>query len=218
MLYLCMDMFQNPLLLSFFQQCWELLNGWDTWLFLQLNQVWTHPFLDAVFPWWRESNTWIPVYLFFILLAAFNFKEKALPWILFAVITVVLTDQISSSLLKPWVARPRPCQEPGLVGQVRLLLNGCSGAFSFTSSHATNHFGFAMFIYMTTRHLLRYAGKVLFWWAASICYAQVYVGVHYPLDVLCGALLGCGIGYGTASFFNSKTPLPTFMSAQSHPS
>lgn len=197
-------MLHNLLLISFFQRLWSWLNQWDTWLFLKVNTVWTNSFLDDVFPWWRNANTWIPLYLFLVLLALMNFKQKAIPWILFAVITVVLTDQASSTLLKHWVARPRPCREDFLAGQMRLLLDGCSGGYSFTSSHAANHFGFAMFVYMSTMHVCKKWGWLFFLWAATISYGQVYVGVHYPLDVLCGGLLGCGIGYATASFFNKK--------------
>ncbi len=197
-------MLHNLLLISFFQRLWSWLSQWDTWLFLKVNTAWTNSFLDDVFPWWRNANTWIPLYLFLVLLALMNFKQKAIPWILFAVITVVLTDQASSTLLKHWVARPRPCREDFLVGQMRLLLDGCSGGYSFTSSHAANHFGFAMFVYMSTMHVCKKWGWLFFLWAATISYGQVYVGVHYPLDVLCGGLLGCGIGYATASFFNKK--------------
>ena len=203
-------MSHDLLLLNTFQKIWQQLNQWDTELFLQINTRWTNGFLDSVFPWWRDANTWIPLYLFLIVFALMNFKQKALPWILFAVITVVLTDQVSSTLLKNWVARPRPCQEGALLGQMRLLLSGCSGGYSFTSSHATNHFGFAMFVYLTMRPILKKWGKVFFIWAATISYGQVYVGVHYPIDVLCGGLLGCGLGYVTASFFNKRIGLPSF--------
>ena len=203
-------MLHDLLLLSTFQKIWQQLNQWDTELFLQINTRWTNGFLDSVFPWWRDANTWIPLYLFLIVFALMNFKQKALPWILFAVITVVLTDQVSSTLLKNWVVRPRPCQEGALLGQMRLLLIGCSGGYSFTSSHATNHFGFAMFVYLTMRPILKKWDKVFFIWAATISYGQVYVGVHYPIDVLCGGLLGCGLGYMTARFFNKYFGLPSF--------
>ena len=127
-----------------------------------------------------------------------------LSFILFAVLTVVLTDQISSSFIKPFFERPRPCRDPILMNQIRMLLNGCSGGYSFTSSHATNHFGFAVYIYLTLGNIIgkwKYAFLV---WAAVIAYGQVYVGVHYPLDIICGALLGTTIGFMTA-YFHNKT-------------
>lgn len=201
-------MFTALPLLSFPEKLLQWLLSVDQWLFLQINTVWTLPVLDIIYPLWRDSDTWIPFYLFLIVLALVNFGKKALPWILFAVITAALTDQISSTLVKGTFMRLRPCNEPELVGRMRLLLEHCSGGFSFTSSHATNHFGFAMYVFLTTRQWLGKTGKWLFVWAGTIAYGQVYVGVHYPLDILCGALLGCLVGYGTARFFNRYIGLP----------
>ena len=134
---------------SFFQKIWAWLDHWDTWLFLKINTVWTYPFLDSVYPWWREANTWIPFYLFLLIFGIMNFQKKVIPWLLFVAITLTLSDQISSNLIKNWVARPRPCRDDFLMGKVRLLLDNCSGTFSFTSSHAANHFAFAMFLFIT---------------------------------------------------------------------
>ena len=188
-----------------------LLSGWMDWLikadqelFLLLNTVYTHPYLDAIYPWFREGNTWMPLYLFIIVLALINFKHKAFAFILFAVLTVVLTDQISSSLIKPFFERPRPCSDPLLMNQIRLLLNGCSGGYSFTSSHATNHFGFAVYIFLTLGNIIGKWKYAFLLWAAAIAYGQVYVGVHYPLDIFFGALLGSFIGWLTA-YFHNKT-------------
>lgn len=187
--------------ISFWDRIWFTLNEWDTWLFLQINNHWTNNLFDNVSPWWRESVAWAPLYVFLIALVFVNFKKQAWYIILFVLITVTLSDQISSNLLKKWIERPRPCNDAALLSEVRLLLNHCSGGYSFTSSHATNHFAISMFLFMTMRS---YFGKwiwVFFIWSASICYGQVYVGVHYPLDVFCGALLGLGIGWLTGTAF-----------------
>ena len=192
------------LLQSFFHRLLQTILEWDSWLFLKINTILTHPLLDKIFPLWRDSELWVPFYLFLIVLAIVNFGKKAGSWILFAIINVALTDQASSSLIKNWFARIRPCNEELLVGKMRLLLEHCSGGFSFTSSHATNHFGFAMFVFLTTRHLFGKWGKWLSVWAATISYGQVYVGVHYPIDIVFGALLGSGIGALTAGYYNRK--------------
>ncbi len=185
----------------------------DTWLFLLINTRMTNPLLDKIFPLWRDSLVWAPFYLFLIVWAFVQVGRRAWGWILFAIVNVTLTDQASSSLIKNWVARVRPCNEEALVGKMRLMLEHCSGGFSFTSSHATNHFGFAMFVFFTTRKMMGPWGKWLFVWAGSIAYGQVYVGVHYPLDILFGSLLGSGIGYLTAYFYNNRigelSPLTT---------
>lgn len=188
-----------------------VLPGWLDWLikadqelFLLLNTEYTHPVLDAVYPWFREGNAWMPLYLFIIVFALINFRHKAFTFILFAVLTVVLTDQISSSLVKPFFERPRPCRDPYLMNQIRMLLNGCSGGYSFTSSHATNHFGFAVYIYLTLGDIIGKWKYVFLVWAAAIAYGQVYVGVHYPLDIIFGAILGSIIGFATAYFHNKS--------------
>jgi membrane-associated phospholipid phosphatase len=192
-------------LLSVFGELWSVLNGWDRWLFLKINNAWTNPLFDSVFPWWREANTWLPLYLFIIIFGLLNFRSKVLFWILFIVITLVITDQVSSHLIKIWVARPRPCRDETLASQVRLLLTNCSGTFSFTSSHAANHFGFAVFLVMTLEDVFGKWRYIFLWWAASVCYAQVYVGIHYPLDVIAGGLFGGSVGYLMARFFHKKT-------------
>jgi undecaprenyl-diphosphatase len=153
----------------------------------------------------------MPLYLFLVLLIAINFKKQAFWIIAFAVITVTLTDVISSRIVKPYFNRLRPCNDPDMATMIRFLLSYRPGNGSFTSSHATNHFGIAMFLYMA---LKKYFGKclpvkagmlLLFVWAFFICYAQVYVGVHYPGDVIGGGILGCLIGYGTAFILNRFT-------------
>jgi membrane-associated phospholipid phosphatase len=196
------------LLTSFIENIWEWLRYADTQLFLKINTEWTNPLLDSIYPWYREANAWVPLYLFLIVFAIMNFKEKALPWILFAVLTATVTDQLSSSIIKNLIERPRPCREELLLGQVRLILNNCSGGYSFPSSHATNHFGFAMFLFLTLWPIMKKWGYVFFIWAATIAYGQVYVGVHYPLDILGGTLLGCLIGYFTGTYFNKRIGLP----------
>jgi undecaprenyl-diphosphatase len=183
---------------SFLQQVWQWLNAWDTALFLQLNTVFTNPFFDKVLPLWRNANTWVPLYVFLIVFSVLNFKSKSFFWILGAILTLVLTDQISSSLIKPFFERPRPCNDPILMSQVRLLLGHCSGGYSFISSHATNHFGFAVYVFITLREVLKKWSFLFFIWAATISYAQVYVGVHYPLDIIFGSIVGSTIGYATA--------------------
>ena len=185
----------------------ESLQSFDQTLFVYINRVATHPILDTLMPFFRESTFWIPLYLFLIVFVFVNFGKNGWVWLLFAFITVLLTDQFSSSIVKNWVMRPRPCNDPVFSSQVRLLLDHCSGGYSFTSSHATNHFGVATFLCII---LGRFFGKwkyLLFIWAALICYAQVYVGVHYPLDVVFGALLGFLIGQFVCWAYQKSDPL-----------
>ena len=113
--------------LSIFQQIKDI----DQALFYQINGVWHHPILDAVLPWTRHSNNWIPLYIGLLGWLIYQVGWKTLKWLLFALINVGLTDQISSSVFKPFFHRLRPCNDPALVGKTRLLLDHCSGGFSF---------------------------------------------------------------------------------------
>lgn len=182
------------------------LKNWDRWLFTKINQDWTTPFLDNLFPFWREAMTWIPLYLFLLLFVLINFGKKAWPWILFLILTVTITDQVSSHVLKPLVNRPRPCHDVLLADHIRLLLGYCSDSRSFTSSHAANHFGVGIFIFCTLKTYLKNWSYLFLLWAATVSYGQIYIGVHYPLDVLGGALLGSTIGYLMALFINKRFP------------
>ena len=176
----------------------------DKALFKLINGQWTNSFFDWIMPWLRNSTVWVPLYFFLFLLVAINFKKQAFWIIIFGVITVALTDGISSKLIKPFFGRLRPCNDPDMMGMVRFLLDHRPGNGSFTSSHAANHFGIAMFLFVVlNKHFGRWMW-LFFVWAFCISYAQMYVGVHYPLDILGGAVLGCLIGFGTAYILNSR--------------
>lgn len=179
----------------------------DRWLLLKINRDWSNPFFDSIFPFWRHSDTWLPLYLFLFLFMTMNFGWRSIPWMLLLGVTAGICDQVSSSLVKDFFGRVRPCRDEGLVGQLNLLLNYCPSSGSFTSSHATNHFGVATFIYITMKKVWGRAGLWFFVWAATICYGQVYVGVHYPFDVIGGAVLGSAIGYLMAMVFNKQPML-----------
>jgi membrane-associated phospholipid phosphatase len=196
---------------SFWPQLLQQLVAWDQWLFIKINTYWTSDFLNSVFPWWRDSNTWIPLYLFLGLFAFINFGWRIWPWIVFFILTVALTDQLSSGLMKGLVQRPRPCNDGDMLIYVNALLGRCSGGYSFPSSHATNHFGMACYIYFTMKPYFKKWGYFFFVWAATIAYGQVYVGIHYPLDVLGGTVIGSFAGMMTASVFNRRIGLPPLL-------
>jgi membrane-associated phospholipid phosphatase len=178
----------------------KILQG-DYWLFSHINQRWTAPFLDTVFLFSREAEFWIPFYLFLLVYAAMNFRKKGWLWSIYLIMTVIISDLISSHLIKDHlVYRLRPCGNPLWADSIRFLANYCPGSSSFTSSHACNHFAMAVFIYRTLRPISPWWTLVLLW-AFVISYAQVYVGVHYPLDVICGGILGSLIGWGISIVF-----------------
>ena len=179
----------------------------DRYLFLKINRDCSNSFFDTVMPFLREPKFWAPVYLFVLIFVIINFGKKAFWWCIAAIVTVALTDSISSKIIKPFFARPRPCMDPDFSAQVNLIASYCGGNGSFTSSHASNHFGLAMFFFITMQQLAPKFIKLFFVWAFIICFAQIYVGVHYPSDIVGGAILGGFTGYFVGKFYNNKNGL-----------
>jgi membrane-associated phospholipid phosphatase len=183
---------------------WQQLENWDKWLFLKINTQWTNPFFDAVLPYLRNSSFWPPLYLFILTLVWINFGRTGAWWSLLFICSVAIADMIGTRVFKENVERLRPCQDPDFFMYVRLLLKQCSGSFSFVSNHAANHFALATFMVLTFRGVFRSWIHLTYVWAFSVAYAQVYVGVHYPLDVIAGAGLGIAAGTLSASVFKNR--------------
>ena len=175
----------------------------DHWLFTKINQTWINPLFDLILPFIRQQEFWYFFYLFLLVFAVYNFGIRGCWWAVSLIMTVVVSDLLSSSLIKTTIFRIRPCRDPELADQVRILVNYCPQSSSFTSSHACNHFAAAWFIFLT----LNQTGSwrwLLFVWAFIISYAQVYVGVHFPLDIFGGAVIGSLMGYMMSILFRKQ--------------
>ncbi|MFT3826401.1 MAG: phosphatase PAP2 family protein [Chitinophagaceae bacterium] len=178
----------------------EILDELDKKLFTLIEYWWTIPALDGPMKLLREATTWIPLYAFMLYWIIRYAKPYAWQFIVLTVIVFAITDQVSASLLKPWLGRLRPCREEDLQPYLRNVV-GCSGQYGLPSSHAANHFGLATFWFWTIWLIKGKKWNWLWLWAALICYAQIYVGKHYPLDILAGAVLGYITGAGFARLF-----------------
>ena len=160
----------------------ETLNQWDMAIFYLINQGTRNRLFDVAMPFVTDIDNWrIPLAVVWIGLILFGGKKGRLVAVLM-VVCLALSDQLSSSILKPYFARTRPCK---ILENVHLLVN-CSNAFSFPSSHATNIFAqAALFSYFYRKLTI----PVLVF-AVLIGYSRVYVGVHFPFDALFGAVVG----------------------------
>ncbi len=172
----------------------------DEQLFHIINWNWQNPFLDAIVPVWRDKKTWIPLYLIIAGFVWYKFRIKGLYLVLALALTVGIADNVSSQLLKKTVKRIRPCNDGTLPFEVHVPIP-CGSGYSFTSSHATNHFAIATFLSMTLGFYYKKIKLPLYLWAATIALGQVYVGAHYPLDIICGALLGSLIAFLLAKLY-----------------
>ena len=188
----------------------QSLDRLDHWLFRKVNTQWTNSLFDFIFPLFRQANFWMPLYLFVFVFVAVNFRRNWWWWIIFFLCTVALTDMTGTRVFKNVFLRLRPCNDPLVASSVRLLLKECVGGYSFVSNHAANHFGLATFFYFTLKNYLPKWTWVAWLWAFAVGYAQIYVGVHYPLDVLGGAVLGIVFGLLMAMFFNRKFGFANF--------
>ena len=166
----------------------EKLVQLDQQLFLFLNRL-HNPFWDKVMYWVTEGTFfWIPFYILLIVLVARIFKWQTIYILMAIAVVITLCDQFSSTLIKPWVQRLRPCHEPSIQHLVHLV-GDCGGMYGFISSHAANTFGLSMFLWLLLKSRYQLIG-LLFFWAALVSYSRIYVGVHYPADIILGALSG----------------------------
>lgn len=161
---------------------------YDQELFLWLNQLGSQSF-DGLWYGITYKYTWIPLYLFFIVYAVkTSVKSKGWWLVLGAILVVTLADLTSVHAFKNVFERLRPCHDPEIRDWVRVV-KGCGGLYGFVSSHAANSFGVAFFFFHTVFKSKPWKWMLLIW-AAIVAYSRIYVGVHYPLDILCGAILG----------------------------
>jgi undecaprenyl-diphosphatase len=170
----------------------DVLNNLDQRLFLWLNGQHSS-FFDHLMYFISGRYEWIPLYALIIAFIVRRYHWRSL-WIILAVIIMItLSDQIAN-LLKAGVKRLRPCKDPEIGHLVHLVNNYCSGMYGFVSGHAANSFALASFLSLIFRKNWVTCGMIL--WATLVSYSRIYLGVHYPGDIIGGALLGTLLGLG----------------------
>jgi undecaprenyl-diphosphatase len=175
-----------------------MLEHLDQQLFLFLNSI-NSPFWDNVMYALSGKVIWAPLYLAILIYLGYNYKRKFLVILLFIIVAVTLADQFSVQLFKNIFHRLRPCHEPSIQNMVHLVKGECGGLYGFVSSHASNSFNVALLSLMLIKK--RWYTISIILWAAVIGYSRIYLGVHYPGDVICGSMLGALIGWGCYKLF-----------------
>lgn len=170
----------------------ERLIELDTRLFLLINS-WHSEFLDGPMVWISGKTTWWPFYLALLIYIGYRKRWQLAPFILFIALVITLADQSSVHLFKNVFERLRPSNTPELEGMVHLVNGYRGGGFSFVSSHAANSFAVAALVFLWMKE--RWLTIVMLVWASLVAYSRIYLGVHFPADVLFGALWGllCGL-------------------------
>jgi undecaprenyl-diphosphatase len=160
-------------------------------------------FLDQLMFFISEKYVWIPFYLILLAIIIRRYRWKSVWIILSIIVLITLSDQIAN-LLKSGVKRFRPCKDPEISHLVHLVNNYCRSSYGFVSGHAANSFALATFVSLLFRNRWATAGIVI--WAIVVSYSRIYLGVHYPGDVIGGALLGVLLALGVYKILMKLRP------------
>lgn len=177
----------------------DKLKNFDTQLFFYINEK-HNAFFDVVMYWASHKWFWLPLYFALAVFLVKLYKKTSIYILLAIGIAITLSDQISSSVIKQWVLRPRPSHEPDLLPYIHLSKAGPGGMYGFVSSHAANAAALTIFLLLILPPRYKLLKTAIVSWALLVCYSRIYNGVHYPLDVIGGMLVGILSGFTVAYF------------------
>jgi undecaprenyl-diphosphatase len=166
----------------------EQLIELDKKVFLYLNSLHA-PWLDPIMLYATDKVVSVPLYLFLLYIVIRHYRNDSWAPLLGILITILLADQVTSTVMKPLFQRLRPSRDPALEGIVHIVNGYIGGKYGFASSHAANTFGASLFFWMLFGARTKWIA-LLFVWAAFISYSRIYLGVHYPGDLLAGIVVG----------------------------
>ncbi len=179
----------------------NFITNLDTELFLFLNGLHVD-WLDPIMTFISGKITWAPFYLILLFLVIKKYKKQSILVLIGVVILIVCSDQISSGIFKPIFERPRPCHNEAIKDLVYLPNGHCGGAYGFISSHACNCFALAVFITHVLKKYYRKIAYIMYIWASLVAYSRIYMGVHYPGDIIVGAVVGIIVGFVISKLYD----------------
>ena len=172
----------------------EQLLQLDQELFLYLNGLGTETW-DRFWMFMTRTKNSLPLYALLLYLVIKNFGTKRTLVILVATaLLITCTDQLSN-FFKYGIGRLRPCHDPEISDIMRLVKSYCGGKFGYFSAHAANSFAPATFFALLFKGKVKFIGWIMILWAIIVAYSRIYIGVHFPLDVLTGAAIGAFFGW-----------------------
>lgn len=167
----------------------DYLDSFDKWLFLVLNGI-NHPVFDDLMFAISNRFIWIPLYAILAYLILRKYKGSVVYIFVAVAILITLSDQLAFHMFKEVFERLRPCHDPEIKDMVHLVNGHCGGQYGFLSSHASNSFALAWFLGPILNSEGKYWRSGLILWAIVVSYSRIYLGVHFPLDILAGCILG----------------------------
>lgn len=170
----------------------EFLQHIDEKIFFAING-WHNPFFDKIMWCISAKYTWLPLYAVTLIWLIYKYRQKSYIYLIFLVLLIIAADQCSVHLFKNVFERYRPTHNPDISQFVHIVNGYKGGKYGFISSHAANSFAFVSFLIPLFKK--KWPVVLLAFWVIIVSYSRIYLGVHYPFDILAGAAFGCLLGY-----------------------